>query len=164
MAEEPEDDRVGPIPRRLALRVLEGAFDDIDWDEVELLTLEEAMRRRTLRRRVRRSLWFAPRERIASFRHELRMRRQALARGWSDRDWWSLNQHLCQHLGELMLALVSDGRTLPAWVEGDGDEWRAEVRRQAEALLAFDMTDRRTTPDAAAALRWVADNLEDLWD
>ncbi|WP_299926096.1 hypothetical protein [uncultured Nocardioides sp.] len=87
---------------------------------------------------------------------------QRAARGWTNGDLWNLDVHLCQHLGSMLAAQVRDIRNHPP--ELGYDEWRASVQRAGQALQNYDPNDAERVADARSALRWVADNLVDLWD
>jgi hypothetical protein len=160
----------GPAPVRRAkslhldVSVEVSASDIAAWDQVEgeVHSIEEiGAYLRSPRARLRRVLgWPAQRTRDAA-RH-LALRRQRAVRGWTDRDLWNLDVHLCDHLGSMLVAQVDEIRNHPP--ELDYEEWRAQVRRAGDALVAYDPDDSERVADARSALRWVAHNLVDLWD
>jgi hypothetical protein len=106
---------------------------------------------------------------------------QRLTRGWDDRSAWDVREHLTRTLGAQLVRLADTSHGYPVGVtdirfipdEPADDEsyafWIAEVRAAGEALLAyhaaFDAPDwDGNCEPARAALRWVADHLDELWD
>jgi hypothetical protein len=110
-----------------------------------------------LRRFVKAPWWLV--EKHLERHRSLRQRR---VRGWTDDDLWNLDIHLCRHLGSMLAAQVEEIRNHPPELEHD--EWCAQVRRAGDALMAYDPYDPERVAEARSALRWVADNLVDLWD
>ncbi|TGN63875.1 hypothetical protein EXE59_07860 [Nocardioides eburneiflavus] len=109
-------------------------------------------------RRLAKAPWWALERQLAR-RRSLRKRRE---RGWTDGDLWNLDIHLCRHLGSMLVAQVGEIRNHPPELEHG--EWCAQVRRAGDALLAYDPYDAERVAEARSALRWVAENLVDLWD
>jgi len=152
-------------PRRLHSPALDEALGGVDWDQVDMISLDElASRRERSEPRSRRFRGFLGRLSGPgrTWMVRARVRRQRAVRGWADPDWWNLRHHLCQHLGTLLLAMAEHGRTHPAHVEHD--VWYAELRECGDALVAFDVTDPVKARAAQDAMRWAADNLPHLWD
>ncbi|RYC10493.1 hypothetical protein [Nocardioides zhouii] len=121
--------------------------------------LEAEARRPAVRlRRLARAPKWVMEERLA----QRRSRRQRRVRGWTDADLWNLDAYLCRRLGAMLAAQVDEIRNHPPELEYDA--WRTQVRGAGEALLAYDPDDADRVAEARTALRWVADNLVDLWD
>jgi hypothetical protein len=134
----------------------------IDWSQVPITTLEEQEARARhpmarLRRLVRAPGWALERR-----RRSRRARRQRVERGWSDDELWSLDTHLCEHLGAMLAVHARDARNHPPELEHD--EWLEQLRTAGEALNGYDPEDAERVAAARGALHWVADNLVDLWD
>jgi hypothetical protein len=83
--------------------------------------------------------------------------------GWSD-----LRSHLCTYVGERLLCMFMFGKSHPAFI--NGDRWNEMLKFHGERLLKHGQNDgngEALADDFAGAkesLRWVADNLENLWD
>lgn len=113
---------------------------------------------------------------------KVRMASQRVSRGWDDRSLWSLDDSLCKTLGAQLTALAD---TTHGWPGGDKypefEDWTAALRKHGAALSAYsDRWDIETddsltiearrkksdkiVADAKRALRWVAENLQGLWD
>lgn len=64
---------------------------------------------------------------------------QRVSRGWSDRDVWSLDTHLCRTLAGQLRQLADEGLAWPGdtsrWV--DEYAWQAELRRNADLLWRY---------------------------
>lgn len=118
---------------------------------------------------------------------------QRVSRGWDDRSLWSLDSSASRQLGEQLLALADvshgwpgeqsefsthndwvtaltkHGNALVAYANFDypasiSDEEIDEFEYTAENLKKEHNTQAAITKRAAAAFRWVAKNLESLWD
>lgn len=156
--------------------------------EEDGLGLAEWERQDTIRHEVKPTPWWfsvarffrnAP---LTSGLGSARFATQRVARGWDDKSLWSLDDHLCTTLGAQLtrLADVTHG-----WPEGDKypefEDWQAALRKHGAALSAYStrwdiIIDDSLTPegrrkkedkivaDAKRALRWVAENLQALWD
>lgn len=100
---------------------------------------------------------------------------QRARRGWADDDVWMLKFHLAASLGSSLLFLADNGFSYPGNEKyPDGTSWRRDLRKHGRALKEYtyasegadsENPDARPHLEAAQeALRWVADNLDDLWD
>lgn len=109
---------------------------------------------------------------------------QRVTRGWDDLAMWSVKDSLSKTLGEQLVEMANISHGYPpfypdqpglggpqTFLPDRGDEvherWMSDLREHGEALLAYsrDEDDDLATYGAAQdALRWVADNLGDLWD
>ena len=128
------------------------------------ITLEEAesrLRRQGIMQRLR-GLRFRLGEIVRSARMRTRLEWQRRVRGWTDRDWWELDAHLCHHVGRLMLESAERGRSYPP--SHTLDSWQSELRAQGQALISYDGFDADRVAQARTALRWVTANLTRLWD
>jgi hypothetical protein len=82
--------------------------------------------------------------------------------------WHDLRSHLCTYLGERLLCMATFGKGRPA--DMDGDEWTAALKLHGERLYQHGENDGNGDAladdfvGAKESLRWVADNLERLWD
>lgn len=135
---------------------------NIDWDNEPMLTLEEGEAQARRWRSRLRQMHRVPGERANYEWSRIKAWRQKASRGWSDRELWNLDTHLCQHLGGMLVAHAEGAVNYPD--EMTYDEWRRQVRRAGDALLAYDPEDARRVAEARTALRWVTHNLVDLWD
>lgn len=114
-------------------------------------------------RRARLRRWVGwPRARVRDWRRGLVQRSQRATRGWSDGDLWSLDDHLCLHLGTLLAESARTTRTHPP--DLTHEEWRRQLGEAGDRLLAYAPEDEQRVRDARAAVAWVADNLVDLWE
>jgi hypothetical protein len=113
--------------------------------------------RARLRRFVR-----APVRTLQKLGRATRPRWQRATRGWADQDWWSLDSHLCLHLGTLLMEQGRHAKSFPD--DLTYDEWTAQLQAAGAALLDFDPDDAQRVGAAQSALRWTADNLARLWD
>jgi hypothetical protein len=134
----------------------------IDWSRVPMSTIEEieADQRRPIARLRR--LVNAPRFAFEERRRRWRAQRQRVERGWSDGELWSLDTHLCEHLGSMLAVHAREARNHPP--ELDYDEWMGQLAAAAEAFNGYDPEDAERVAAARSALHWTADNLVDLWD
>ena len=119
---------------------------------------------------------------IASGLGSVRLASQRVTRGWDDRSLWSLDDSLCKTLGAQLTALAD---TTHGWPGGDKypeyEDWTAALRKHGAALTAYptrwelDLDDSLTpevrnkkndkiVADAKRAFRFVAENLQSLWD
>ena len=112
---------------------------------------------RLVQRRLR-----GPRGRAEQLWRATLPRWQRASRGWSDADWWTLDSHVCLHLGTLLTEQSRHAHSYPDALTYE--EWTDQLRVAGEALLAFDPEDGERVGAAQEALRWVADNLTRLWD
>ena len=147
-----------PTPKRFHIE----GFEDLRFEDYahESSSLEELAARGghgPIRER-----WLRIRERAAEGRRQVKWRRQRAWRGWADMDWWSLDVHMCWHVGALLLAMAEGGFTCPA--DREPGEWKNELRSKGADLLAYDREDHERIAAAQDAWRWVADNLTSLWD
>jgi hypothetical protein len=64
---------------------------------------------------------------------------QRSSRGWSDRDVWNLDRHICATLAGQLQHLADHGHSWPGEAAGWPDvySWQADLRRQAALLLAY---------------------------
>lgn len=133
----------------------------------------------TLQARWRRERWYKPgvwmlyvlRRKTGEACREVRWAWQRVFRGWDDRASWNIDAYLAKHLGEQLTAQAdfAHGWPVDPWTY---ETWVAALKENGEALLAYYRMDRfedETEWDpvyakAQAALRWVADNLANLWD
>lgn len=82
--------------------------------------------------------------------------------------WHDLRSHLCTYAGERLKAMAGYARGHPA--DMDYEYWTGLLLHHGEILSKHGETDGNgdaLADDFAAAkesLRWVADNLENLWD
>ena len=154
-----------PVRRAKPLHLpgLEGLdLSSIDWKAEPTFTVDEMeARMATLRRRVRGRLagW---REAVDRWWRRRQQARQRTSQGWTDGDVWTLDEHLCQHLGSLLVEHAQGAKSYPE--DLTHPEWIEQVRFAGQRLLAYDPYDEARVADARSALRWVADNLVDLWD
>lgn len=96
---------------------------------------------------------------------------QRVVRGWDDRAIWGLDSHLARTLGHQLLALARDTHSYPS-SDWTFEQWQAELAQVGAELLSYAEVDYLVDDQAweadhqAAqdALRWVADNLANLWD
>jgi hypothetical protein len=116
---------------------------------------------------------------------EARYARQRVVRGFSDRDWWSIDMFLAQVLAEALPKYVKDGHGVSGYyIKGETDEdFEAAVAvRDAEYLKYADIFKRFSENgvwekeedakefDAASgaemkeALEWLAAHFTQLWD
>jgi hypothetical protein len=98
---------------------------------------------------------------------------QRLTRGWDDRSLWSLDWYVCRTLGAQLTQLAD---TTHGWPQSDEyptfEDWQAALRTHGSALTEAANTDitegfentQAAYVQAQESLRWVADNLGDLWD
>jgi hypothetical protein len=108
---------------------------------------------------------------------------QRLTRGWDDKSVWDVRDHLARTLGAQLVRMADVAHGYPAGIDirfvpdvPEDDEaladWVAELRTHGEALLAYHVGHDDIAWDdrgefalpAQAALRWVAEHLDDLWD
>lgn len=125
---------------------------------------------------------------IRDARKSVRWAYQRVTRGWDDLSMWSVRDSLSKTLGAQLVEMANISHGCPPYypeqprlggpqmfLPTPGDEvhelWRGDLRRHGEALLAYSR-DEAESPDisldlymaAQESLRWVADNLADLWD
>lgn len=158
----------------------------------EFDTLEEMMaeheRNMTVWEHVRRRYFWHVRNPIRDARKSVRWAYQRVTRGWDDLSVWSVRDSLSKTLGAQLVEMANISHGCPPYypeqpgvggpqlfLPTPGDEvhelWRGDLRRHGEALLAYSR-DEAESPDisldlymaAQESLRWVADNLADLWD
>jgi hypothetical protein len=99
---------------------------------------------------------------------------QRATRGWADADTWSLHVYLCSALGGALEHLAGNTHGWPGTPDYSAfEDWTAALHTAAAGLTGRAVRDHDPADqaaDAAAlagaqdALRWVADNLPDLWD
>lgn len=96
---------------------------------------------------------------------------QRVFRGWDDRALWNLDVTLCRTLGAQLQALANTTHRYPmSPTQHHGpDIWVGMLHSQGRVLaeyaeFTFTAGHLALSADARAALRWVADNLSDLWD
>lgn len=86
-------------------------------------------------------------------------------RGWAPSDTWSLDQHLCRILGEMLEHLADHTH---GWPQSDEfpqfADWHTALQRTAEMLLRYEPDDPDAVTNAQGALEWVAEHLQSLWD
>lgn len=99
---------------------------------------------------------------------------QRVRRGWDDHDTWNLDETICKRVGEMLIHLSEISHGWDDHHYASYEEEMADIRSKGQALV--DYARGRWDPDhfgdggkkryAAAqdALRWVADNLDTLWD
>ena len=104
---------------------------------------------------------------------------QRLNRSWDDTATWSLDHHLTLTLGNQLKHLAE---TTHGWPQSEKypefEDWQKALHKNGDYLLAYankddvvytgegyDMdAEERVFKDAQKALRWVAVNLQGLWD
>lgn len=139
-------------------------LSEVDWSQEKTISsedLEEMINNPSMRVRLRR-LARAPRWKAKGLWHASRPRWQRATRGWADQDWWTLDSHLCLHLGTLLTEQAHHAKSFPD--DLTYEEWTAQLGAAGAAMLAFDPDDARRVAAAQNALRWTADNLTRLWD
>ena len=117
---------------------------------------------------------------IKSFLNKMRYAKQRLTRGWDDTATWSLDHHLCLTLGTQLHHLADTTHGWPQSIEfPEFEDWQAALRTNGDILLAYANKDdvmfsegetytlerdNEYAVEAGEALRWVAANLNSLWD
>lgn len=98
---------------------------------------------------------------------------QRVVRGWDDRSTWCLHAHLGKTLGGQLVHMADTTHSYPGRPPYDTfEKWEVDLRKHGTALLTYEEHDFDTEGEewtamfvpAQEALRWVADNLADLWD
>lgn len=83
-------------------------------------------------------------------------------------DWHDLRSSLCKYVGERLIHMSVFGKGHPAFI--NADTWTATLKFHGERLHKHGVDDGNgdaLADDFAGAkesLRWVAENLENLWD
>lgn len=105
---------------------------------------------------------------------------QRLTRSWDDTATWSLDDHLCLTLGSQLKHLAE---TTHGWPQSEKfpefEDWKKALHENGDLLLEYANKDdvlfaegndytlaqeEEYTKKAKKALRWVAENLNGLWD
>lgn len=96
---------------------------------------------------------------------------QRLRRGYDDRVVWGLDRHLCHILSQQLTQLADEAHGWPGSSSPypTFEDWTAALRQAANGLGGYAGRDgaedeQQRVVAAQQALRWVADNLPDLWD
>lgn len=108
-----------------------------------------------------------PRLFVRDTRRQVIRRVQLATRGWADQDCWSLDVVLCQRLGAQLRHLADTDHGWPEQLYAEPEHWQNALRHHADLLQRYDPfePDGDTgVEDARAALRWVANHLEWIWD
>lgn len=88
---------------------------------------------------------------------------QRVVRGWDDPSWWSLDSSLTKQLGAQLVKLSDETHGHPEDVRAG--LWVSQLSEYGHDLIDYDpFNNQDSVAPAKNALRWVADNLEDLWD
>lgn len=103
---------------------------------------------------------------------ELKYAYQRVTRGFSDRDWWSLDNHIAEMLSKALPKYVKDGHGVSSMYYEDGEGWDVDVnilkaRRDADYLrmaALFANYDDRSGKDSQEMSAWIAKHFETLWD
>lgn len=103
---------------------------------------------------------------------ELKYAYQRVTRGFSDRDWWSLDNHIAEMLSKALPKYVKDGHGVSSMYYEDGEDWDVDVdilkaRRDADYLRMAKMFanyDDRSSKDSQEMSAWIAKHFETLWD
>jgi hypothetical protein len=151
----------------------------------KVFTMEDMMAR--IEERRQRERWYKPgiwmfwsvKRHIRDWRYEVKYAWQRVFRGWDDRAGFSTGHYLAKNLGEQLVSMSENAHGWPG-VGWTYDEWVSALKANGEALRAFWRLDdeevergdyedwqvhhEATVKAAQDALRWVADNLETLWD
>lgn len=105
---------------------------------------------------------------------------QRLTRSWDDTSTWSLDYHLCLTLGNQLKHLAENSHGWPQSEKfPEFEDWKQALIENGDLLLEYANKDAvlfaegnsysleqeaEFTAKAQQALRWVADNLNGLWD
>lgn len=125
--------------------------------------------RRTVRSRA--VAWLRRRrDSVVKASYEARDRLHRSKHGWSENDVWELSWHGTQVLGGMLVHLANEGMSYPKDYP-DRASWARDLTKYGLALQAYPGGDMDADPEmtrdreaAKDALRWVADNLDHLWD
>jgi hypothetical protein len=95
---------------------------------------------------------------VSTFK-ELKWAKQRLTRGYSDRDWWSIDHFIAGVLSKALRQYVEHGHLL---IE-DKDEWL----KHSDVLADYDRVygvDEEYIAQLDETLAWVAENFRRFWD
>jgi hypothetical protein len=144
-------------------------------DETVSTSLAETIQDLDAERSAPREWWESPVQFLSSnpfqqVANQCRWGIQRLIRGWDDRATWSLDVHLARTLGNQLLHLADSTH---GWPHSDTypepQDWEEALRLHGHALVryadgCFAAEDDTELIEAQKALRWVAENLPNLWD
>lgn len=89
---------------------------------------------------------------------------QRITRGWSDVDTWNLGEYVMRVTGE-MLVYFADHTDSYLDTYATPEHWQAELRERGQDILAYvNSEDDAQIMRAQAAMTWVAENANILWD
>lgn len=85
----------------------------------------------------------------------------------TESEWFNADVAICEAVATILEELADKGSGYPASFESTSD-WQGQLGKAIDGLKAYAEKGVRSWSDEAqetkAALRWVADNLEALWD
>lgn len=109
--------------------------------------------------------------------------KQRITRGWSDRDWWSMDYYLKDVIPAMLRKYAKDGNGYPGTHAYDTPEkWSAALLKAADDIEAWYIHDEKDFPSDKAeqeqyfeeskaaqdrtrrGMQFVADNFLSLWD
>jgi hypothetical protein len=96
-------------------------------------------------------------------KEERKYAKQRIKRGWSDRDWWSIDYHIAQILSETLKKYVEDGFS---YIE-DKEDWlkHSEVLSKYKDHRELSYEEQELYyKEVQESMHWVADNFGRLWD
>ena len=96
-------------------------------------------------------------------KQERKYAKQRIKRGWSDRDWWSINHHIASILSETLKKYVDDG---VSYIE-DKEDWlkHSEVLGRYKDKYDLDFEEGELYyAEVQKSMHWVAENFGRLWD
>lgn len=147
--------------------------------------VDDLRSRRTRRQRILGATWYPVRRRAINGKYAVKWAYQRVVRGWDDRAAWGCGDQLARTLGEQLVEMADIAHGFPtdygpvhSLPDNPEDNphfatWVNDLRTHGEALLAYHRGDQLELTEAEwdvlsgraqDALRWVADNLEKLWD
>jgi hypothetical protein len=103
---------------------------------------------------------------------ELKYAYQRVTRGFSDRDWWSLDNHIAEILSKALPKYVKDGHGVSTIYYEEGESWDTEIevllsRRDPDYLrmaAMFANYDERSDEEMKEMSAWLGKHFGTLWD
>jgi hypothetical protein len=96
-------------------------------------------------------------------KQERKYAKQRVKRGWSDRDWWSIDHHIAEILSQTLRKYVEDGH---CYIE-DKEDWmkHSEVLGRYKDKYDLDFEEGELYyAEVQKSMHWVAENFGRLWD